>query len=162
VARALIVGCGCSGRELGVRLRERGWQVRGTSRTAAGCEAIENSGLEAAVADPERPGTVLELVADATAVAWLLGSARGERALLEAIHGPRLERLLEKLVDTAVRGFVYEAGGTVDRELLSGGAAAVTGAGRRWRIPVALLEGERDEAGWAERSADAVEALLRR
>ena len=56
---------------------------------------------------------------------WLLGSAEGEPENLEAIHGPRLERLLERLVETPVRGFVYEADGSVDPEILAGGAALV-------------------------------------
>ncbi len=36
LARALIVGCGCHGRELGAELLPAGWQVRGTSARAAG------------------------------------------------------------------------------------------------------------------------------
>ena len=40
----------------------------------------------------------------------------GEREELAAIHGPRLERLLEKLVDTPVRGFAYEDEGSVPAE----------------------------------------------
>ena len=39
MARALIVGCGCRGRELGRELLAEGWQVRGTSRRAEGLEA---------------------------------------------------------------------------------------------------------------------------
>ena len=111
MARALIVGCGCRGRELGERLLGEGWAVRGTSRREEGLTAIEAAGLEASLADPEQPGTLLELVADVAVVYWLLGSAVGERGDLEAIHGSRLERLLEHLVETPVRGFVYEADG---------------------------------------------------
>ena len=108
MARALIVGCGRRGRALGNELAARGWQVRGTSRSDAGLEAIDHAGLEPALADPERPGTVLDLVGDVAVVVWMLGSADGGREELAAIHGPRLERLLEKLVDTPVRGFAYE------------------------------------------------------
>ena len=35
MARALIVGCGCRGRELGSALAAAGWQVRGTTRDPA-------------------------------------------------------------------------------------------------------------------------------
>ena len=77
VARALIVGCGCRGRSLGVQLVERGWAVRGTSRTESGLAEIAAAGIEPALADPERPGTVLDLVGDVAVVAWLLGSAVG-------------------------------------------------------------------------------------
>jgi uncharacterized protein YbjT (DUF2867 family) len=136
LARALIVGCGCRGRELGAGLLEQGWAVRGTSRRGEGLAAIEAAGIEPALADPERPATVLDLVADVAAVYWLLGSARGEPENVEAIHGSRLERLLERLVETPVRRFVYEAHGSVDPQVLSGGAALVERAAEIWRIPV--------------------------
>ena len=120
MARALIVGCGCSGRALGSELRDEGWEVRGTSRTEEGLAAIEAAGIEPARADPERPGTILDLVGDVTVVLWLLGCAEGSSEDLAAIHGPRLEGLLERLVDTPVRGFLYEGVGTVDREAPGG------------------------------------------
>ncbi len=144
MARALIVGCGCRGRELGVALRARGWEVRGTSRSAAGREAIERAGIEAAEADPDRPGTVLDLCGDVAVVVWLLGAASGPVEQLAAIHGPRLERLLEKLVDSPVRAFLYE--GDAGREI-------VERAGETWRIRVGFLSGEPE--------ADAVEGLLK-
>ena len=113
--------------------------VRGTSRTEAGAEEIRARGHEAAVADPDRPAGILELVGDVTVVHWLLGSATGAPENLEAIHGPRLERLLEHLVDTPVRGVVYEAVGSVPAEVLEGGAELVREAAERWRIPARIL-----------------------
>jgi uncharacterized protein YbjT (DUF2867 family) len=139
LARALVVGCGCRGRDLGIALLEQGWAVRGTSRREEGLAAIEAAGIEPALADPERPATVLDLVADVATVYWLLGSATGEPENLEAIHGPRLERLLERLVETPVRRFVYEAYGSVAPEVLAGGTALVERAAETWRIPVEVL-----------------------
>jgi uncharacterized protein YbjT (DUF2867 family) len=139
LARALIVACGCRGRELGAALLADGWAVRGTSRREEGRAAIEAAGIEPAPADPESPATVLDLVGDVAAVYWLLGSATGEPENLEAIHGSRLERLLERLVETPVRRFVYEAYGSVDSEILAGGAALVERAAQTWRIPVEIL-----------------------
>jgi uncharacterized protein YbjT (DUF2867 family) len=139
LARALIVGCGCRGRLLGGRLLEEGWEVRGTSRREEGLAAIEAAGIEPAQADPDQPATLLELVGDVAVVYWLLGSAVGARRELEAIHGPRLERFLAHLVETPVRRFVYEADGSVDRQILALGATIVTAAGDRWRIPVELV-----------------------
>ena len=127
MARALIVGCGCRGRMLGEQLLAEGWAVRGTSRREEGLAPIEAAGIEPALADPDRPGTVLELVGDVAVVFYLLGSAAGEPEALAAIHGPRLERLLEKLVDTPVRGFVYEAAAASTRP------AARRGGDRRGR-----------------------------
>lgn len=131
MARALIVGCGCRGRELGGRLLADGWAVRGTSRRTEGLAAIEAAGIEPAPADPDRPGTILELVEDVTVLVLLLGGAEGSEEELAAIHGPRLERLMEHLVETPVRGVLYE--GT------EAGAEIVRAAERTWRIPVTVL-----------------------
>jgi uncharacterized protein YbjT (DUF2867 family) len=138
VARALIVGCGCRGRELGEGLLAEGWAVRGTSRREEGLAAIEAAGIEPALADPDEPGTVLDLVGDVATVYWLLGSAGAPAENLEAIHGPRLERFLERLVETPVRRFVYEADGSVDSAILERGSSIVRAAGERWRIPVSV------------------------
>jgi uncharacterized protein YbjT (DUF2867 family) len=160
LARALIVGCGCRGRELAAELAGRGWQVRGTSRHQEGLDEIGAAGFEAAEADPDRPGTVLDLCGDVAVVVWLLGSSRGDETVVSAVHGPRLERLLEKLVDSPVRAFTYETAGLVDAGLLEAGREIVERAGETWRIPVAFLTAERDEPGWAARSAETVAGLL--
>ena len=97
------------------------------------------AGIEPALADPHQPATVLDLVADVTTLYWLLGSATGEPKNLEAIHGSRLERLLERLVETPVRRFVYEAHGSVDPQVLAGGVDLVERAAQTWRIPVEIL-----------------------
>lgn len=131
MARALIVGCGCRGRFVGSQLIGDGWAVRGTSRREEGLAAIEAAGIEPALADPDRPGTILELVNDVAVLVLLLGSARGSEEELAALHGPRLERLMEHLVETPVRGVVYE--GT------AGGSQIVRAAGQTWRIPVEVL-----------------------
>jgi hypothetical protein len=122
--------------------------------------AIEAAGLEAAAADPESPGTVLELCGDVTVVVWLLGSVTGEHEAIAAIHGPRLERLLEKLVDTPVRGFAYEGVGRIEESHLRGGRGIVEQATETWRIPIVALEEDRGADGWAERTASAVTRLV--
>jgi uncharacterized protein YbjT (DUF2867 family) len=161
VARALIVGCGCRGRLLGKELLAQGWAVRGTSRREQGLEAIAAAGIEPALADLDRVGTVLEQVADVAVVYLLLGSAAGEPEALAELHRHRLERLLEKLVDTPVRGVVYEAAGSVDPELLAAGAELVRAAERTWRIPAAIVtEYEEDHGLWAEETGKLALELL--
>jgi len=163
LARALIVGCGCRGRKLGRALAERGWQVRGTTRAEAGKAAIAEAGIEPALADPDRLASVLELIDDVAVVFWLLGSARGEGDATAALHGPRLERLLEEIVDTPVRGFVYEGGGALAAEIRARGAGAVRAAEARWRIPAQVIEADPTEpAGWCAEMIDATERLLSR
>jgi hypothetical protein len=93
-------------------------------------------------------------------VVWLLGSAQGEPELIAAIHGPRLERLMERLVDTPVRGFAYEAAGRVPQVHLRAGRQVVERAAETWRIPVAILDGNRERAGWADATAAAIRAIL--
>lgn len=163
MARALIVGCGCRGRELATRLAADGWQVRGTSRREEGAGEIDAAGFEGVLADPDRPGTVLEHVHDVAVVCWLLGSALGEPELIAAIHGPRLERLLEKLVDTPVRGFLYEAAGRVQSHHLRAGAEIVRAAGERWNIPFEIVEAEPGDVGaWTDAMTAAVTGLVGR
>jgi nucleoside-diphosphate-sugar epimerase len=161
MARALIVGCGCRGGELGRELRERGWQVRGTSRDPAKLAEIEASGIEAVVADPDLVASVLEQIEGVTLIVWLLGRASGSAESLAALHGPRLERVLEEIVDTPVRGFVYEAAGTVAEAELRRGARAVEEASRRWRIPVELVGADPGTPGaWREAMLAACERLV--
>jgi hypothetical protein len=161
VARALLVGCGCRGRELGARLRDDGWEVRGTTRDGDRLGEIERAGIEPAIADPDRVGTVLDHVADVTLVAWLLGSASGDSEAVAALHGPRLERLLEELVDTPVRGVLYEGGGSAPASVLRSGAQLAVGAAARWRIPVAVIEHDpADWRGWVAAAATEIHALL--
>jgi hypothetical protein len=161
LARALIVGCGCRGRELGRDLLSADWAVRGTTRRPEGFGAIADSGIEAVIANPDRVLTVLEQIEGVTMILWLLGSARGDRDLLAAIHGPRLERVLEEIVDTPVRGFVYEAGGTVGPQLLERGSAIVAAAGERWRIPHELVVADPAEPGaWRAEMLAAIVRLV--
>jgi uncharacterized protein YbjT (DUF2867 family) len=146
---------------LGERLLAQGWAVRGTSRHEEGLAAIEAAGIEPALADPDRVGTVLELVGDVAALFHLLGSAAGGDEAVAAIHGPRLERLMEKLVDTPVRGVVYEAAGSVDRGLLEEGAEIVRSAGMTWRIPCEIVTVEPNRPDrWASQMTGASERLL--
>ena len=137
-----------------------GWQARGTTRDPGNAEDILAAQLEAVVADPDRVASILDHVGDVALVFWLLGSALGEPKAIAAIHGPRLERLLEKLVDTPVRGFVYEASGRVQRRHLERGAEVVREAAERWRIPVDVVaEDPRDWEAWTVAMLAATERL---
>ena len=157
MARVLIVGCGCHGRSLAAELVAAGHAVRGTTRDPARLAEIEAAGAEGIVADPDRLGGVMGALAGVTLVCWLMGDA----VATPALHGDRLRTLMERLVDTPVRGLVYEAGGTVDPELLAAGAAIVRDASATWRIPVEIVGVARGD-GWLEAMTGAVEGLLTR
>ena len=101
----------------------------------------------------------MEAIAGVTVVVWLLASAEGERA--EELHAGRLRMLCEKLVDTHVRGLVYEGAGTLAADVLAGGAEVVRGAAATWSIPVAVLATDpRECEAWTRDAAAAVAGLL--
>jgi hypothetical protein len=157
LARVLIVGCGCRGGSLGAALRASGHAVRGTSRSPERLTDLETAGIEGVVADPDRLGTLVPALAGVTVVCWLMGSAEDS----PDVHGPRLGSLVEHLVDTPVRGLVYEAAGAADTALLSEGAEIVREASRTWHIPVEIVD--TDPAAhetWLEAMTAAVERLL--
>ena len=110
MARVLIVGCGCRGQELARELRAAGHAVRGTTRDRARFPAIQAAGAEPYLGDPDRIATLMEALTGVTIVCWLMGTAAGAPEL----HDGRLRMLWEKLVDTPVRGVVYEAAGPLD------------------------------------------------
>jgi uncharacterized protein YbjT (DUF2867 family) len=128
VARVLIVGCGCRGQALARELSAAGHAVRGTTRDPARTAAIAAAGAEPYVGDPDRIGTLMGALTGVTIVCWLLGTIA-----IPELHGGRLRMLFEKLVDTPVRGVVYEAA-------LDEGRAIADDASERWRIPVEVVE----------------------
>ena len=132
MARVLIVGCGCRGQALARDLREAGHAVRGTTRDAGRLPAIAAAGAEPYLGDPDRIGTLMDALTGVTIVCWLMGTATGGAEQVAALHDGRLRMLWEKLVDTPVRGVVYEAGAP-------GGEAIARDAAARWRIPVEIV-----------------------
>ena len=145
MARFLIVGCGCRGQALARELIASGHVVRGTTRDPSKLDAIEAAGAEGVVADPYKLATVMPLLDGASAVCWLMGTADGSRDSVEAVHGTRLESMLELIVDTHARGFVYETGG-VAREL---GLHAARCAKEVYEMPIEVLDSDpREHAAW--------------
>ena len=155
----LIIGCGGRGRALSRELAAAGPAVRGTTRSEARADAITAAGAEPYVGDPDRVATLMEAIAGVTVVVWLLGSAEGERA--DELHAGRLRMLCEKLVDTPVRGLLYEGAGTLGAGVLAGGAEVVRAAAATWNIPVEVLATPPDDcAAWTGDARAAVERLL--
>jgi threonine dehydrogenase-like Zn-dependent dehydrogenase len=150
MARVLIVGCGCRGQALARAMAQQGHAVRGTTRDRARLPQVEAAGAEAVVADPDRLATLVSAIEGVSVVCWLMGTAEPP-----ALHGPRLESMFEHIVDTPVRGLVYETGGR-DRP---GGVAAAERAASIYRMPVEVMGTDPgDHARWL---ADVVSAVAR-
>jgi uncharacterized protein YbjT (DUF2867 family) len=161
VARCLIVGCGCHGLELTGALRAAGHAVRGTTRDPARGAEIEAAGAEPFVGDPNVVGTLAPALAHVGVACILLGSAIGTEEQLAALHSTRLDMLLERMLDTTVRGVVYQAAGSVDPALLDTGAGRVRYACERSLIPYELLTADpATESSWVARAVEAVERAL--
>lgn len=161
MARVLIVGCGCRGQALARALRAQGHAVRGTTRTEERRGAIEAAGAEVWVGDPDRIATIHYALADVTILCWLMGSAAGSAEQLAALHGSRLAMLLERTIDTTVRGLLYEAAGSVEPALLARGAEMVRAACETSEIPHALLDANpSDHDAWLAAALGAIDELL--
>jgi 3-hydroxyisobutyrate dehydrogenase-like beta-hydroxyacid dehydrogenase len=159
VARILIVGCGGRGQALARELLAAGHAVRGTTRDPGRAAVIAALGAEPYIGDPDRIATLMEAIAGVTVVAWLLGSATGDTA--EELHAGRLRMLCEKLVDTPVRGLLYEGAGSLADEVLAGGVEVVRSAAATWNIPVEVLLSDPVECErWTEDAVAAVGRLL--
>ena len=74
----------------------------------------------------------MEALTGVTILCWLMGTAEGAPEL----HDGRLRMLWEKLVDTPVRGVVYEAAGPLDPGLYTRGRTVAAAAHATWMIPL--------------------------
>ena len=147
MARVLIVPCGCRGRALAAGLVAAGHAVRGTTR-GDGAAAIEAAGAEAYVGDPDRIGTLMGALSGVTIVCWLMGTIP-----VPELHEGRLRMLWEKLVDTPVRGVVYEGS-------LAQGEPVARAAAETWQIPLEVLTFEGNHDAWLASARASVDRLL--
>ena len=145
MARILIVPCGCRGRSLARELRAEGHAVRGTTRDPAHAAAIAETGAEPYIGDPDRIATLMDALHGVTVVCWLMGTI-GDPDL----HAGRLRMLWEKLVDTPVRGVVYEGAGE----------AISRASSETWQIPLQVLDGDPLADDWLARATSAVGRIL--
>jgi len=148
MARVLIVPCGCRGRALAASLVQAGHAVRGSTR-GDGVAAIRAAGAEPYVGDPDRIGTLMEALTGVTIVCWLMGTIP-----VPELHEGRLRMLWEKLVDTPVRGVVYEGA-------LPQGEQVARTAAQTWQIPLEVLDADPlDHDAWQAAAHGAVDRLL--
>lgn len=139
----------------------QGHVVRGTTRDPGRRADIEAAGAECVVADPDRVGSLIGALAHVSVALILLGSAQGEAGALADLHGPRLRMLATRMVDTTIHGVVYEAQGTVDPQLLTGGSEVIRDFGATSRARVVLLQADSsDPESWLEQALAATDSVL--
>jgi voltage-gated potassium channel Kch len=159
--RALIVGGGRRGLALAQELIADGDAVRVVTRSEDRHPAIRAVGAEPWPGDPDRVGTLRYALDNVTVLLWLLGTATGPAEKVAALHGSRLEMMLERTVDTTVRGVVYEAAGPLPAEVFASGVREVRRANERNEVPFALLEADpADERSWLVAARASVASLL--
>jgi uncharacterized protein YbjT (DUF2867 family) len=142
-----MVGGGCRGLALARSLVADGHAVRAVTRDESKRPLLESAGCECWIGDPDRIGTLRYALDNATVLLWLLATVD-----VPALHGSRLEMMLERTVDTTVRGVLYEG---------RAGADVVQAAHDRHGIPIAFLEADPgDEAAWAAAARAGIDALL--
>jgi hypothetical protein len=105
MARFLIVGGGCRALDLARDLSAEGHAPRMVTRDPGKREAIEAVGGECVVGDPDVVGTLRYALDNVTILMWLLG-----RVDAEPLHGSRWKMMLERTIDSTVRGVIYERG----------------------------------------------------
>jgi threonine dehydrogenase-like Zn-dependent dehydrogenase len=159
--RVLLIGGGCRGLALTQALVADGHAVRAVTRSEARRAAIEAAGAECWIGDPDVVGTLRYALESVTILVWALGTATGPTDAVRALHGPRLEMMLSKSIDTTVRGIVYEASGTVPPEVLQAGVAELRRACELNEIPhEALTADPADASAWAIAARASIDRLL--
>lgn len=157
--RALLVGGGQRGLALTRELVAEGHAVRFVTRTEEHRATIEDAGAECWIGDPDRIGSLRYAVDNVTVLLWFLGTARGSN--VGALHGSRLTMMLERTIDSVVRGVVYEASGPVGGELLDAGAAEVRRMAIKNEIPYEVLKADPQDVGaWVPAAQRAIERVL--
>ena len=106
------------------------------------------TGAEPYVGDPDRIATLMEGLHGVTIVCWLMGTLPEPH-----LHAGRLRMLWEKLVDTPVRGVVYEG-------VLPEGETIARASAETWQIPLEILSGDPLGESWVSEAVAAVDRLL--
>ena len=142
-----MVGGGCRGLALARSLVAEGHAVRAVTRHESRRAELEAAGCECWIGDPDRIGTLRYALENATVLLWLLATVDAPE-----LHGSRLEMMLERTVDTTVRGVLYEG---------RRGEAVVQAARDRHGIPIAFLEADpNDVDAWVAQARARLYELL--
>jgi hypothetical protein len=148
MARFLIVGGGQRALALARELSAEGHAPRMTTRDPGRRAEIEAAGGECVIADPDVIGTLRYALDNVTILMWLVGDVDHE-----PLHGSRWKMMLERTIDTTVRGVVYERG-------TDAGAALTRQMAEYNGIPYAIVDA--GDPAWQVSARAAVDGLLQR
>ncbi len=159
--RVLLVGGGCRGLTLARGLVADRHAVRVVTRSEDNRARIEAAGAECWIGDPDVVGTLRYALESVTILVWALGTAAGSPERIAALHGSRLEMMLGRVIDSTVRGVVYEAAGSAGADAFAAGVAELHRTCELNEIPFAILE--EDPAAveaWSNAVRQAMDRLL--
>lgn len=162
MARVLIVEGASRGLRFAEALLDEGHAVRVVTAAPERRGKIEAIGAECFLGTPDRLATLRGALEHVTIACWLLADVGGDEEFVRALHGPRLERFVCGAIDSTLRGFLYEAGGSVvPPEVLAEGERIVSETAARNLIPVAILTADPlDVDAWLAQARSALGALL--
>lgn len=148
---------------------EQGHTLRASTRSERGRAAIEAVGAECWIGTPGRLATLRGALDSVTIACWMLAGAHGSSEEVAALHSSRLEYFLTQVIDTTVRGVIYDAApvdGGVGGDLLGGGEQVFRSLTSLNAIPAVVLAAQADadadacDLAWLDNACDAVDSLL--
>lgn len=162
MARVLIVEGGERGLRLARVLVEEGHAVRVVTDDDSRSANIEAVGAERFPGTPGRLATMRGALEHVAVACWLLADLDdGDADLVRALHGPRLEQFISSAIDSTLRGFVYDAAGSVSAEVLTEGERIVSETAARNLIPIAILRaGMGNDEAWLAQAYAGVRWIL--
>jgi len=122
---------------------------------------VEDVGAECFVGTPERLATLRGALEHVAVACWLLADVDYQDGdLVKALHGSRLEQFLSSAIDSTLRGFVYDAAGSVPAEVLEEGERIMWETVTRNSIPAAVVRAGAEEEVWIAQVRATVTRLL--
>lgn len=162
MARVLIVGGGGRGLRLARALVEEGLAVRVVAKDDSRRAHVEAVGGEFFLGTPHRLVTLRGALEHVTVACWLFADLdEQDEEPARVLHGSRLEQFISSAIDSTLRGFVYDAAGSVCAGALAEGERIVLETAARNLIPIAILKAPAGgEEAWLAQAHGAVTRLL--
>jgi hypothetical protein len=133
-----------------------------TTRSEQRRREIQESGAECWIGTPERLATLKASIENVSVVCWLLGTASGTAEQIRDLHTSRLEFFLGQIIDSTVRGFVYEPlGCSFSEDLRACGTRVAHEISSRNSIPLRLIQADPEhQQRWLEDARAAIDSII--